>query len=71
MEIQLIHNSSALMGFTYEDGDLTIHFKDGRSVTYLNVPQKTIDELQEAKSAGLYFNLSIRDQFEIEDLRNG
>lgn len=66
MEVQKITNSSALYGFSYEDQKLTIFFNSGESITYLDVPKKTVDELQEAKSAGLYFNTKIRDYFEIE-----
>lgn len=63
MDIRKITNSSALEGYTYQDDELTIYFKDGSVETYLEVPYKVIEELHEAKSAGLYFNLSIRNNF--------
>lgn len=64
MEIIKIYGSSALEGYSYENKDLTIYFKDGSAETYVDVPRKIVDEFLEAKSAGLYFNMSIRNKFQ-------
>lgn len=62
-----ITNSSALSGFEWENDNLTIFFTNGDVRLYRKVPKKVADELFEAKSAGLYFNTSIRDVYPVEE----
>lgn len=62
MIVYKVTNSSAIQTLMYDKQtkELSVIFTDGREQTYLDVPEKVFDELLEAKSAGLYFNISIR-----------
>lgn len=62
MKLFEFKNSTALRSCIYdtEDRRLTIEFTDGTSRSYLGVPEKVFLELLEARSSGLYFNMSIR-----------
>lgn len=58
-------SSNAISSVDYENGYLTVNFRDGTSYIYKNVPQSVYDELLSANSVGGYFNAHIRDQYPI------
>jgi hypothetical protein len=57
-------SSSAIASVDYENGYLTVVFRDGTSYIYKNVPQSVYEELVVAGSAGAYFNRNIRDSYD-------
>ena len=60
-----INNSTLISQIDYNQGNLTIHFKNGRSARYANVPETVVNGLLEADSAGRYFNREIRNTFAV------
>jgi len=58
-------SSSAISYVDYENGYLTVHFRDGSRYIYRGVPQAVYDGLLAAGSAGTYFNAEIRDRYAI------
>ena len=56
-------NSSCIESISYSNGQLQITFQDGRIHTYFNVPRQVVEELENAGSAGAYYNAYIRDQY--------
>lgn len=57
--------SSFLAGTTYDPAKqaLTVSFTAGRTTTYYGVPERVVDELHAAKSAGTYFGKAIRAKY--------
>lgn len=56
-------SSSAISYVDYENGYLTVHFRDGSRYIYKNVPLAVYEGLLSAGSAGAYFNAEIRDRY--------
>ena len=54
--------SSNLSAYRYDASDQTlqIRFHSGRSYSYADVPQSTVDGLAQAGSPGQYFNSNIK-----------
>lgn len=57
-----IYGSSVIKGFAYDENNkvLQIHFMSGNSTRYRDVPLATVRGLQQAASAGVYFNQYIK-----------
>lgn len=56
-------NGSFVKGASFENGNLTVEFNTGRSVTYVGVPEAKYQALVAASSAGRYFNAEIRNKY--------
>ncbi len=59
-------NSTNLNKMEYDDitNTLRLGFKAGGTYEYYGVPQRVVDELNQAVSAGSYFHQFIRDKFQ-------
>lgn len=66
-------SSSVITSVGYDDRALVleVEFVSGRIYRYFDVPRARFDGLLTAESAGAYFNESIRDSFEYEELPFG
>lgn len=69
MTITIHTFDSAMLNDCSYDSDareLTVTFKNGKSYTYENVSQEAFDGLATAKSAGQYFGLNIKGQYDLK-----
>ena len=68
--IEILSNSSALVGFRYDPNHqlLWIRFRVGGIYLYHTVPAETIEALMAAPSQGEYFNSAIRGHFRFKRL---
>lgn len=70
MKIVLLNEdrSSTIAGFEYDDSKktLVVEFKNKSRYRYLEVPEKTVEELENADSVGKYFSANIRNKFYYE-----
>lgn len=55
--------SSNVAAVGFEAGTLAVRFSSGTTYTYQGVPQKTYEEMLEAKSVGQYFGTMIRPNY--------
>lgn len=58
----------ASLGYSPADRILEIEFHTGRLYHYLDVPPQQYALLMAAESKGRYFNMAIRDQYEVREL---
>lgn len=58
--------AASRMRFKYNSRtkEFTVHFKDGTTSIYLDVPQGVAQQALEAVSKGQFFNAYIRDDYE-------
>lgn len=63
MKKSFIPQSTAIREVVFDTNshELTVWFHDNEVHTYHNVPEGVFEEFKSAKSAGSYFNSSIRD----------
>lgn len=65
--IQLDIDSTAIGTATYRNGKLYVEFaRDGSQYIYNDVPKSVAQELEDADSAGQYFNDEIRDNYDFD-----
>lgn len=60
--------SSAMNQVAYEKNklELIVWMKDGKRISYKDVPYETYQGLMKAHSKGAFFNQQIRDRFQFE-----
>ena len=61
--------SSHISDVDYEDGVLTIQFKDGGTYNYFDVPAGIYQEMVSAPSVGRFFKDNVKGTFEFERIR--
>lgn len=68
MQTATFNDSSNLTAMEYDDltNTLRLGFRAGGTYEYYGVPQRVVDELQHAMSAGTYFHQFIREKFQFK-----
>lgn len=66
MQTASFDTSTNLTAMEYDDltNTLRLGFRAGGTYEYYGVPQRVVDELQHAASAGTYFHQFIREKFQ-------
>ena len=60
--------SSMLKAADKVGNDLVVEFKNGRKYLYKNVPEKIINDLLAAESAGKFLNAEIKQNYQGESM---
>lgn len=63
MTSKTLTNSSLISEATFENGRLTLRFKNGRTTAYNGVPASKFDRLVNSDSPGRVYNQEIRSQY--------
>lgn len=61
-------DSRAVDAVAYEDGELFVQWKGGRSYVYSMVPEHKFEEMMRADSIGGYINLEIKPYYDSRQL---
>lgn len=59
-------NSSHIDDISWEDGVMTVVFKDGGKYDYYDVPEGIFREMTSAPSVGQFFRANVRGLFEFQ-----
>ena len=57
-------NSSVISNASYEGQTLTLDFTNGKSTSYIGVPESVALGLESAASAGAYYNDNIKGKYQ-------
>lgn len=65
-----VKTSRAVSEITYQERtrNLYVHFTDGTSYVYRDVPKDVYERFLEAQSKGRYYNAEVRDKFFYDEL---
>ena len=56
-------SSTTLLGVDYENGELTVYFRNGKNYVYHNVPEDVFQQFITSPSKGKFYNQYIKNHY--------
>lgn len=57
-------NSTTILGIDYENGELTVYFRNGKHYVYHDVPEYVFEQFINAPSKGKFYNQYIKNYYQ-------